>query len=158
MAPIGVALFSKLASHTRPISENVWVYVPSLYTGSSRSTSPAAEAAGPQPSAMDLIQRQGLQLGSRGLSKRHTAVRLSEVQVRPLTHRPLHCYPRCNARMDAKFRTMSPMTFEALRPFHRHFSGVTDNSQAPDAYVIIAAIITLVVLLRTRETAFASLR
>jgi MFS transporter, MHS family, proline/betaine transporter len=35
---------------------------------------------------------------------------------------------------------------------------VTDNSEAPAAYVIIAAIITLVVLLRTRETAFAPLR
>jgi MHS family proline/betaine transporter-like MFS transporter len=35
---------------------------------------------------------------------------------------------------------------------------VTDNSHAPAVYVIIAAIITLVVLLRTRETAFAPLR
>jgi MFS transporter, MHS family, proline/betaine transporter len=35
---------------------------------------------------------------------------------------------------------------------------VTDNSEAPAAYVIIAAIITLVVLLRTPETAFAPLR
>jgi hypothetical protein len=35
---------------------------------------------------------------------------------------------------------------------------VTSNSHAPAAYVIIAAIITLVILLRTGETAFAPLR
>jgi MHS family proline/betaine transporter-like MFS transporter len=35
---------------------------------------------------------------------------------------------------------------------------ITENSHAPAAYVIIAAIITLIVLLRTRETAFAPLR
>ena len=28
---MGLALFSKLASHARPISENVWVYVPPLH-------------------------------------------------------------------------------------------------------------------------------
>ena len=34
----------------------------------------------------------------------------------------------------------------------------TDDRQAPAAYVIIAAIITLVILLRTRETAFTPLQ
>jgi hypothetical protein len=33
---------------------------------------------------------------------------------------------------------------------------VTDNSHVPAAYVIVAAIITLVVPLRTRETAFCA--
>jgi predicted dehydrogenase len=35
---------------------------------------------------------------------------------------------------------------------------VTNNNHAPAVYVIIAAVITLVVLVRTRETAFAPLR
>jgi hypothetical protein len=35
---------------------------------------------------------------------------------------------------------------------------VTGNNHAPAAYVIIAAITTLVILLRTCETAFAPLR
>jgi MFS transporter, MHS family, proline/betaine transporter len=34
----------------------------------------------------------------------------------------------------------------------------TGNNHAPAAYVIIAAVVTLVILLRTRETAFAPLR
>ena len=34
----------------------------------------------------------------------------------------------------------------------------TDNSHAPAVYVIVAALVTLVILLRTRETAFAPLR
>lgn len=33
--------------------------------------------------------------------------------------------------------------------------GVTGNNHEPAAYVIIAALVTLVILLRTRETAFA---
>jgi MHS family proline/betaine transporter-like MFS transporter len=35
---------------------------------------------------------------------------------------------------------------------------VTGNNNAPAAYVTIAAVVTLVILLRTRETAFAPLR
>jgi len=35
---------------------------------------------------------------------------------------------------------------------------VTGNSYAPAAYVIVAAIVTLAILSRTRETAFAPLR
>jgi hypothetical protein len=34
MAPVGVSLFSKLNFQPCPISENVWVYIPSLHTGS----------------------------------------------------------------------------------------------------------------------------
>jgi MHS family proline/betaine transporter-like MFS transporter len=49
--------------------------------------------------------------------------------------------------------------FGGFAPFIATFLvRVTDNSRAPAVYVIIAAIITLVVLLRTRETAFAPLR
>jgi MHS family proline/betaine transporter-like MFS transporter len=49
--------------------------------------------------------------------------------------------------------------FGGFAPFIATFLvRVTGNSHAPAAYVIIAAIITLVVLLRTRETAFAPLR
>jgi hypothetical protein len=36
--------------------------------------------------------------------------------------------------------------------------GVTGNNHAPAAYVAIPAVVTLVILLRTRETAFAPLR
>jgi MHS family proline/betaine transporter-like MFS transporter len=49
--------------------------------------------------------------------------------------------------------------FGGFAPFIATFLvRVTGNNHAPAAYVIIAAIITLVVLLRTRETAFAPLR
>jgi hypothetical protein len=48
--------------------------------------------------------------------------------------------------------------FGGFAPFIATFLvRVTDSSHAPAAYVITAAIITLVVLLRTRETAFAPL-
>jgi MHS family proline/betaine transporter-like MFS transporter len=49
--------------------------------------------------------------------------------------------------------------FGGFAPFIATFLvRVTDNSHAPAVYVIIAAIITLIVLVRTRETAFAPLR
>jgi MFS family permease len=49
--------------------------------------------------------------------------------------------------------------FGGFAPFIATFLvRVTGNNHAPAAYVIIAAIVTLVVLLRTRETAFAPLR
>ena len=49
--------------------------------------------------------------------------------------------------------------FGGFAPFIATFLvRVTDNSHAPAVYVITAAIITLVILLRTRETAFAPLR
>jgi MFS transporter, MHS family, proline/betaine transporter len=49
--------------------------------------------------------------------------------------------------------------FGGFAPFIATFLvRVTGNNHAPAAYLIIAAIITLVVLLRTRETAFATLR
>jgi MFS transporter, MHS family, proline/betaine transporter len=49
--------------------------------------------------------------------------------------------------------------FSGFAPFIATFLvRVTDNRHTPAAYVIIAAIITLVILLRTRETAFAPLR
>jgi MHS family proline/betaine transporter-like MFS transporter len=54
---------------------------------------------------------------------------------------------------------MAVAIFGGFAPFIATFLvRVTDNSHAPAVYVIIAAIITLVVLLRTRETAFAPLR
>jgi MFS transporter, MHS family, proline/betaine transporter len=49
--------------------------------------------------------------------------------------------------------------FGGFAPFIATFLvRVTDNKHAPAAYVIIAAIITLLIPLRTRETAFAPLR
>jgi hypothetical protein len=46
-----------------------------------------------------------------------------------------------------------------VRAVYRHVSGAGDRQQPrPAAYVIIAAVITLVVLLRTGETAFAPLQ
>jgi MHS family proline/betaine transporter-like MFS transporter len=49
--------------------------------------------------------------------------------------------------------------FGGFAPFIATFLvRTTGNNHAPAAYVIIAAIVTLVILLRTRETAFAPLR
>jgi MHS family proline/betaine transporter-like MFS transporter len=49
--------------------------------------------------------------------------------------------------------------FGGFAPFIATFLvRVTGNNHAPAVYVIAAAIITLVILLRTRETAFAPLR
>jgi MFS transporter, MHS family, proline/betaine transporter len=49
--------------------------------------------------------------------------------------------------------------FGGFAPFIATFLvRTTGNNHAPAAYVIIAAVVTLVILLRTRETAFAPLR
>ena len=49
--------------------------------------------------------------------------------------------------------------FGGFAPFIATFLlWVTDNDHAPAFYVITAAIVTLVILLRARETAFAPLR
>ena len=49
--------------------------------------------------------------------------------------------------------------FGGFAPFIATFLvRTTGNNHAPAGYVIIAAIVTLVILLRTRETAFAPLR
>jgi MHS family proline/betaine transporter-like MFS transporter len=49
--------------------------------------------------------------------------------------------------------------FGGFAPFIATFLvRATGNNHAPSAYVIIAALVTLVILLRTRETAFAPLR
>jgi MFS transporter, MHS family, proline/betaine transporter len=49
--------------------------------------------------------------------------------------------------------------FGGFAPFIATFLGwVTGNNRAPAMYVVAAALVTLVFLLRTRETAFAPLR
>jgi MHS family proline/betaine transporter-like MFS transporter len=49
--------------------------------------------------------------------------------------------------------------FGGFAPFIATFLvRVTDNNRAPAFYVVIAALVTLVILLRTRETAFSPLR
>jgi MFS transporter, MHS family, proline/betaine transporter len=49
--------------------------------------------------------------------------------------------------------------FGGFAPFIATFLvRLTDNNHAPAAYVMLAAIVTLVILLQTRETAFEPLR
>src|SRR6516162_8422276 len=77
----------KLASQARPISENVWVYVPTLHTGLPRSTSPASRGGRPKAAAVALIQRQGLQLELPGLSTTAHRCAAAAGQAQPQRHR-----------------------------------------------------------------------
>lgn len=66
--------------------------------------------------------------------------------------------------LGALYRTIDRLQYRRRDPrrvcaVHRcRLVQVTGNSYAPAAYVIVAAIVTLAILSRTRETAFAPLR